>query len=73
MTRAGSQVCSLLWSKQANEVVSSLGYSKNQIVVWKYPCMRKLVTLAGHTLRALYMAASPDGRAIVTGAGAQPA
>ena len=31
--------------------------------------MRKLATLTGHNLRVLYLAMSPDGETIVTGAG----
>lgn len=31
--------------------------------------MRKLATLTGHSYRVLYLAASPDGQTIVTGAG----
>jgi cell division cycle 20-like protein 1 (cofactor of APC complex) len=52
-----------------NEVVSTHGYSLNQIIVWRYPTMSKLVTLTGHTYRVLYLAMSPDGQTIVTGAG----
>ena len=37
-----SQVCNLAWSKNVNEVVSTHGYSQNQIVVWKYPTMNKV-------------------------------
>ncbi|GMH36174.1 hypothetical protein BSKO_04042 [Bryopsis sp. KO-2023] len=65
----GSQVCNLSWSKNVNEVVSTHGYSQNQIIVWKYPTMTKLATLTGHTLRVLYLAVSPDGQTVVTGAG----
>ncbi|KAF0696120.1 Aste57867_13096 [Aphanomyces stellatus] len=65
----GSQVCNLLWSKNSNEVVSTHGYSLNQIIVWKYPTMTKVATLTGHTYRVLYLAMSPDGQTIVTGAG----
>lgn len=63
------QVCNLAWSKNVNEIVSTHGYSQNQIIVWKYPAMSKLATLTGHTLRVLYLAMSPDGQTIVTGAG----
>lgn len=52
-----------------NEIVSTHGYSQNQIIVWRYPNMSKLATLTGHTLRVLYLAISPDGQTIVTGAG----
>ncbi|KAG6550819.1 hypothetical protein Mapa_007615 [Marchantia paleacea] len=65
----GSQVCNLVWSKNVNELVSTHGYSQNQIIVWRYPAMSKLATLTGHTMRVLYLAISPDGQTIVTGAG----
>lgn len=51
----GSQVCNLVWSKNVNEIVSTHGYSLNQIIVWKYPTMKKLATLTGHTMRVLYL------------------
>lgn len=65
----GSQVCNLAWSKNVNELVSTHGFSQNQIIVWRYPTMAKLATLTGHTMRVLYLAVSPDGQTIVTGAG----
>ncbi|CAM9098047.1 unnamed protein product [Scytosiphon promiscuus] len=65
----GSQVCNLMWSKNINEIVSTHGYSLNQIIVWRYPSMTKVTTLTGHTMRVLYLAMSPDGQTIVTGAG----
>ncbi|AQK69112.1 Protein FIZZY-RELATED 1, partial [Zea mays] len=60
-----------MWSKNVNELVSTHGYSHNQIIVWRYPTMSKLATLTGHTYRVivLYLAISPDGQTIVTGAG----
>lgn len=65
----GSQVCNLAWSKNVNELVSTHGFSQNQIVLWSYPSMNQLATLIGHTMRVLYLALSPDGQTIVTGAG----
>ena len=65
----GSQVCNLAWSPNCNEIVSTHGYSLNQIVVWRYPSMSKVTTLTGHSFRVLYLAMSPDGSTIVTGAG----
>lgn len=65
----GSQVCNLAWSKNSNEIVSTHGYSQNQIVVWKYPSMSQVASLTGHTFRVLYLAMSPNGETIVTGAG----
>lgn len=36
------QVCNLAWCKNVNELVSTHGYSQNQIMVWKYPSMSKV-------------------------------
>ncbi|CAD8178876.1 unnamed protein product [Paramecium pentaurelia] len=65
----GSQVCNLLFSKTINEFISTHGYSMNQIICWKYPTLEKVSTLIGHTSRVLFLAMSPDGETIVTGAG----
>lgn len=64
-----SQVCSLVFSKNFNELVSTHGYSQNQIMLWKHTNMQKIGVLTGHTSRVLYMAISPDSQNIVTGAG----
>eukprot|EP00045_Choanoeca_perplexa_P004195 m.36059 g.36059 ORF g.36059 m.36059 type:complete len:465 (+) comp12444_c0_seq1:93-1487(+) len=65
----GAQVCNIGWSRYSNELVSTHGYAQNAIIVWQYPSMNKLATLTGHTYRVLYLALSPDGKTIVTGAG----
>lgn len=65
----GSQVCNLMWSKSVNEIVSTHGYSLNHMIVWKYPSMSKVAVRNGHTCRVLYLAMSPDGQTVVTGAG----
>ncbi len=67
---AGSQVCNLLWSKEVNEIVSTHGFCQNQIVLWRAPSLTQLAVLKGHIKRVLYLTASPDEQAIVTGAGA---
>ncbi|KAJ3109088.1 hypothetical protein HDU97_009206 [Phlyctochytrium planicorne] len=72
-----SQVCNLAWSQNADEIVSTHGYSQNHVSVWKVknsqdrknPRLESLATLTGHTLRVLYLATSPDGQSVVTGAG----
>jgi cell division cycle 20-like protein 1 (cofactor of APC complex) len=58
-----------MFSKSTNELVSTHGYSDNAIVVWKYPSLKKVSTLTGHSLRVLYLAMSPDADSVVTGAG----
>ncbi|CAK8680963.1 unnamed protein product [Clavelina lepadiformis] len=62
----GSQVCNLAWSKHASELVSTHGYSQNQILLWKYPSLCQVAKLTGHSYRVLYLV---NGEAIVTGAG----
>lgn len=52
----GSQVCSLLWSKTERELLSSHGFTQNQLTLWKYPSMVKIAELNGHTSRVLFMA-----------------
>lgn len=61
-----SQVCSLQWSRHQKEIVSSHGFSKNQLCVWKYPSMTKVAELTGHTFRALHTAQSPCGTTILS-------
>ena len=41
----------------------------NQIQLWRYPSLSQVATLTGHTMRVLYLAMSPSGKSIVTGAG----
>ncbi|KAH9949307.1 WD40 repeat-like protein [Amylocystis lapponica] len=69
----GSQVCNLTWSLTSHELVSTHGFSsttaQNQICIWKYPSLDMVASLTGHTHRVLYLAMSPDGETIVTGAG----
>jgi cell division cycle 20-like protein 1, cofactor of APC complex len=66
----GSQVCNLVWSENVNEILSTHGYSQNQIAIWNYTTgMSPVATLTGHSTRVLYLAVSPDGESVVTGAG----
>ena len=62
----GSQVCSLLWSTHERELLSSHGFSQNQLTLWKYPTMVRTKELLGHTARVLHMCAAPDGSTVVS-------
>ncbi|KAJ4952410.1 hypothetical protein NE237_029242 [Protea cynaroides] len=64
----GSQVCSLLWNKNERELLSSHGFTENQLTLWKYPSMIKMAELSGHTSRVLFMAQSPDGCTVASAA-----
>ena len=44
---APRQVCNLSWSKNVNELVSTHGYSQNQIIVWRYPGARRAGVASG--------------------------
>ncbi|XP_028784837.1 cell division cycle 20.2, cofactor of APC complex [Neltuma alba] len=65
----GSQVCALLWNKNERELLSSHGFTQNQLILWKYPSMVKMAELTGHTSRVLYMTQSPDGCTVASAAG----
>jgi cell division cycle 20, cofactor of APC complex len=57
------------WSETHRELVSSHGFSDNQLCLWKLTNGDNLVKLKefrGHTARVLHMAKSPDGKQIVT-------
>ncbi|GAU38510.1 hypothetical protein TSUD_396270 [Trifolium subterraneum] len=64
----GSQVCALLWNKNERELLSSHGFTENQLILWKYPSMVKMAELNGHTSRVLHMTQSPDGGMVATAA-----
>lgn len=58
-----------MWSRTADEVVSTHGYFagkiNSQIQVCEYTSMQQIARLKGHTRRFLYLAMSPDGDTIV--------
>lgn len=61
-----SQISCLLWSKYYKELISSHGYSTNQLTIWRYPDMTPVADLLGHQNRVLMMAMSPDGEMIAS-------
>lgn len=63
-----SQVCDLEFSLHDREIISAHGFSRNRMVIWKYPSLVKVAELSGHTSRVLHIAQSPDG--IIASAGA---
>lgn len=56
-------------------MITTHGYSLNQINLWntndnwESRSVKKVTTLTGHTYRVLYLAISPSGESILTGAG----
>lgn len=50
------QVCALQWNPHERELLSSHGFSQNQLCLWKYPSMVKMAEFTGHTSRVLHLA-----------------
>lgn len=63
-----SQVCSIVWSPHDKELLTSHGFSQNQLTLWKYPSLARMAELKGHTSRVLHTSLSPDGQTVVSGA-----
>ncbi|XP_028832431.1 cell division cycle protein 20 homolog [Denticeps clupeoides] len=61
-----SQISSLLFVPNYKELVSSHGFSFDNLTIWKYPSLTKVADLFGHEGRVLNMALSPDGATIAS-------
>ena len=70
--KTSAQICSLIWSKNSKEIVSSHGYEKNELFVWKYSPNKadipvtKTAELWGHESRVLHLALSPNGTTVAS-------
>mmetsp|Transcript_22970 Transcript_22970/g.56599 ORF Transcript_22970/g.56599 Transcript_22970/m.56599 type:complete len:537 (-) Transcript_22970:43-1653(-) len=64
-----SQVSSVIWSQNRNELCSSHGFSNNVLTLWNYgsgSSLTKMTDFVGHTSRILSTACSPDGCQVVS-------
>ena len=59
----------MIFSKHEDEIISTHGFSNNEINIWNTKDLSKVSTLSGHSQRVLYLSISPNGKYIVTGAG----
>ncbi|XP_012734427.3 cell division cycle protein 20 homolog [Fundulus heteroclitus] len=64
-----SQISSLVFAPNYNELVSAHGYAHNNVVIWKYPSLTKVAELNGHESRVLNLILSPDNSTVATVAG----
>ncbi|ETN68256.1 WD domain, G-beta repeat protein, partial [Necator americanus] len=55
MSAHRQEVCNVAWSKHSSELVSTHGYSLNQVIIWKYPSLQPVTKLSGHQFRVLYL------------------
>jgi len=58
----------LLWNPFEKEILSSHGFVKNQLSIWRYPSMTRTHELTGHTSRVLHTTLSPDGTVVCSAA-----
>ena len=75
----GSQVCALQWldynhgsyhagsQSTGRELVSSHGFSDNQLIVWRYRDMSRVAELRRHEARVLHLTKSPCGNVLCSG------
>lgn len=56
-----SQVCTLTYLPKYKEIISSHGYSENDIRIWKVSTMNMISSFGKHGSRVLHVALSPDG------------
>ena len=65
----GSQVCSLVFSKLTNDIISAHGYPSNEITVWRANGLKKVGSIYGHLERVLYLKLSPCASTVVSCSG----
>lgn len=61
-----SQVCNLFWNKEFNEIVSTHGFSQNQIALWRGSNLGLINEYCENYNRVLYMTHSFDNAKIAT-------
>lgn len=61
-----SQVCTLTYLSKYKEIVTSHGYSNNDICLWKAGTMQKIASFGKHDSRVLHVALSPDNSVLAS-------
>ena len=56
------------WNLHEKEILSSHGFARNQLCLWKYPTMARAKDLDCQMARVLYMAVGPDGLSVINAA-----
>ncbi|XP_032572828.1 fizzy-related protein homolog [Drosophila sechellia] len=63
----GAQISNLAWARDSRELVTTHGHAQPQVIAWRYPSLKQVARLSGHTQRVLHLSVSPDNESIVTG------
>ena len=61
-----SQVCNIIFSSHSNEMLTTHGFSKNQLMVWNVPKKERFAVIDAHQTRVLHAVYSPDGESVAT-------
>lgn len=61
-----AQVCSILYSKVTNDIISAQGGELNDVRVWRSNGLKPVGVMTGHEHRPLHLALSPDGTILAT-------
>ena len=64
-----SQVCSMVFSKHTNDLITAHGYPNNEINIWRANGLKRVGSLFGHTERVLYLNLSPCATNLVSCSG----
>jgi cell division cycle protein 20 (cofactor of APC complex) len=64
----GSQVTSIIWSKDFKELLSTHGFPNHNMTIWSYPTLNKIADIPAHESRILHSAISPDNQVVATAA-----
>lgn len=67
----GSQICKILYMEELDEIVTSHGFSSNNISIWDSKNLHKLAELTGHSKRVLYCVKTHRQNQILSGSADQ--
>lgn len=67
----GSQVCNVTWDNTSTRIITTHGYSLNQVSIWNWDgqTVTKNSSFNGHSFRVLFLASNPSRDKIATAAG----
>ncbi|CAB5374297.1 unnamed protein product [Rhizophagus irregularis] len=64
----GSQVTSIIWSKDFKELLSTHGFPNHNMTIWSYPTLNKTADIPAHESGILHSTISPYNQVVATAA-----